>query len=116
MLRAILLAAFALCASALTPSRMTMKSTEIKVGSMVKIMAGDDKGLTGKVTQIDRRRREIRKKHVLKVMEGPFVLVEGVNVKTKHVKPTTRDKVGEIKQLESPIHISNVKAVEDVKA
>ena len=37
------------------------------------------------------------------------IIVQGVNFKFKHVKPTTDNEIGEIKQLEAPIHHSNVK-------
>ena len=37
------------------------------------------------------------------------ILVKGINFKFKHIKPTTDNEVGEIKQIEAPIHHSNVK-------
>ena len=40
------------------------------------------------------------------------VLVQGINVKVRHVKPTSKDKKGEIKQIELPIHCSNVKTID----
>jgi ribosomal protein L24 len=37
------------------------------------------------------------------------VLVKGINFKFKHVKPNTKNEIGEIKQFEAPIHHSNVR-------
>ena len=37
------------------------------------------------------------------------ILVKGINYKFKHIKPNTDNEVGEIKQIEAPIHHSNVK-------
>jgi large subunit ribosomal protein L24 len=37
------------------------------------------------------------------------VVVQGINFKFKHVKPTSENEIGEIKQFEAPIHHSNVK-------
>ena len=37
------------------------------------------------------------------------VFVKGINFKFKHVKPNTENEIGEIKQLEAPIHHSNVR-------
>jgi ribosomal protein L24 len=35
--------------------------------------------------------------------------VQGINIKFKHIKPTTENEIGEIKKFEAPIHHSNVK-------
>jgi len=37
------------------------------------------------------------------------ILVKGINFKFKHIKPNTDNEIGEIKQIEAPIHHSNVK-------
>lgn len=58
----------------------------------VKVIAGNDKGQTGKVL----RRTTDR------------VVVQGVNVRKKHVRPTQANPKGGILDLEMPIHISNV--------
>jgi len=86
------------------PSALVMKFSPIKSGVTVKVIAGDDKGKTGKVLSVDRK--EHKKKN------GPFVVVEGVNIVTKHVKPRARGETGKRVQREGPIHISNVQAVE----
>ena len=42
------------------------------------------------------------------------VTVEGVNMRTKHVKPTKEGETGSILKRETPIHISNVRLADDV--
>jgi len=61
---------------------------------MVKVISGDAKGTVGKVLMVD-------------IKKGK-VVVEGVNVKTKHVKPMKEGESGSLLKKESPIHISNV--------
>ena len=67
----------------------------VKVGDQVKIISGFHKNETGEVIKIDKKTKK--------------VVVQGVNFKFKHVKPTTPTQIGEIKQFEAPIHHSNVK-------
>lgn len=66
----------------------------IKVGDTVEVIAGKDKGQRGKVLEclpkVDR------------------VIVEGVNVITKHQKPTGPQNPGGRLETEAPIHVSNV--------
>ena len=77
---------------------------KIKKGDTVLVIAGKDKGLTGKVLDLDSKR----------------ILVEGVNRVKRHTKETTGDrgvKVGGIMSVEASIAISNVMLVdEDGKA
>ena len=68
-------------------------SCKIKKGDSVFILAGKDKGKTGKVLKIF----PIKNK----------ALVEGVNMVKKHKKPTSNNKGG-IESMEMPIHLSNV--------
>ena len=67
----------------------------IKVGDTVKVISGFDKNKVGQVIKTYRHTGKI--------------LVKGINYKFKHVKPNTDNEVGEIKQIEAPIHHSNVK-------
>jgi len=67
----------------------------VKIGDTVKVISGFDKDKTGEVIKIYRNSGKI--------------LVKGVNFKFKHTKPNTDSEVGEIKQIEAPIHHSNVK-------
>ena len=67
---------------------------KIKKDDIVKVIAGKDKGKTGKVL------RTIPKKDL--------VVVEKVNVVTKHIKPRGPQNPGGIEKMEAPIHVSNV--------
>ena len=72
---------------------------KVKVGDQVKIIAGKDKGKEGKI--IKTLRKEDR------------VVVEGINIVKKHLKPRYTNETGSIQETEAPIHVSNVKKVED---
>lgn len=74
-----------------TPVRYKM---HIKKGDTVQVISGRDKG---KVGEILRTLPKLSK-----------VVVKGVNVKTKHVKPRQEGETGQIVTFESPIHSSNV--------
>ncbi len=74
---------------------------KIKVGDKVTVIAGDDKGKQGKVSKV--LRNESR------------VIVEGVNIVKKHVKPNRTNETGGILETEAPIHISNVKVLKEEK-
>ncbi len=71
-----------------------MATLKIKKGDTVKVIAGKDKDKEGKVISIN------RKKHT--------ILVEGVNMVTKHMKPSMANQQGGIVHQEGPIDISNV--------
>ncbi len=79
-----------------------MSTLKIKKGDTVKVIAGKDKDTEGKVLSVDVKRRRI--------------LVEGVNVVTKHAKPSQSNPNGGIVQKEAPIDISNVMLVVKGKA
>jgi large subunit ribosomal protein L24 len=66
----------------------------IKAGDTVKVIAGDSKGKTGLV------------KVVLK--EKNAVIVEGLNIVKRHIKPSASNPNGSIVEKEAAIHISNV--------
>jgi len=68
---------------------------KIKVGDNVKVLAGKDKGKEGKVTKTLKKDNK--------------VIVEGINMVKKHVKPRGMNEVGSIIDVEAPIHASNVK-------
>ena len=70
---------------------------KIKVGDNVRVITGSNKGKEGKVLKIFRN--ETR------------VLVDGVNIVKKHVKPNRQNETGGILEIEAPIHISNVKVL-----
>lgn len=66
----------------------------IKKGDSVKVIAGKDRGKTGKVLRT--------------FPKDERVVVEGVNIVTKHQKPQGPAKPGGINKTEAPIHVSNV--------
>lgn len=68
--------------------------TRVRKGDQVIVVAGADKGRTGRVLNVD------RKKH--------RVLVEGVNMKWKHVRPSQENPQGGRIQREYPLNASNV--------
>ena len=74
---------------------------KVKVGDNVRILAGKDKGKEGKI--IKTMKKDNR------------VVVEGVNIIKKHVKPNRMNEVGSIVDVEAPIHVSNIKVVEATK-
>ncbi|WP_057585691.1 50S ribosomal protein L24 [Paraclostridium sordellii] len=70
----------------------------VKKGDTVVVIAGKDKGKKGTVTKVFTKTNK--------------VLVEGINVITKHQKPTAVNPQGGIINKEAPIHISNVMPVD----
>jgi len=77
-----------------------MAAAKIKKGDNVVVLSGKDKGKTGTVAQVMPK-------------EGK-VVVEGVNVATRHRKPNQANPQGGIERREAPMHISKV-AVADPK-
>ncbi len=70
----------------------------IKSGDTVKVLAGDDKGKSGKVLSVNLEKRR--------------AIVEGLNMVTKHVKPTATNPQGGIEKKEAAIHISNLMLID----
>lgn len=79
-----------------------MTKFKIKSGDTVTVIAGDHKGSEGKVLQILRDKNR--------------AIVEGVNMISKHTKPSAQSPQGGIVKKEASIHISNLSLVEDGKA
>lgn len=70
----------------------------VRSGDTVKVIAGNSKGSEGRV---------------LKILTGKDrVIIEGVNMQTKHIKPTAQNPQGELRQQEGSVHISNVMLVD----
>ena len=74
----------------------------VKKGDTVIVTAGNDRGVTGEVLRI--------------ITKKDRVIVKGVNIRTKHMKPTQANPQGGILEREMSIHISNVSPVVDGKA
>ena len=70
----------------------------IRKGDTVLVIAGDDKGKSGKVLEVlaDRNR----------------AFVEGINIITKHTKPSAGKPEGGLKKTEAALHVSNLKLVD----
>ena len=75
---------------------------KIKTGDSVKVIAGKDKDKEGKVLSVDKKTGR--------------VVVEGVNMVTKHAKPSASNQQGGIINKEAPIDASNVMYVQNGKA
>jgi large subunit ribosomal protein L24 len=74
-----------------TPQRYKM---HVKKGDTVQVISGRDKGKVGEIVQT--------------LPKASKVVVKGVNIKTKHVKPQQEGESGQIVTFEAPIHSSNV--------
>lgn len=70
---------------------------KLKKGDLVRVISGDDKGREGKIIQVFPK--EMR------------ALVEGVNMVTKHQKPTANNTQGGIIKKEAPLHLSKLMLV-----
>jgi large subunit ribosomal protein L24 len=79
-----------------------MTKFKIKVGDTVKVIAGDHKGSEGKVLQI--------------VKDKNRAIVEGVNLVSKHTKPSAQNPQGGIVKKEASIHVSNLSLMENGEA
>lgn len=71
---------------------------KIKSGDTVRVIAGDHKGSEGKVIRIDRKKNK--------------ALIEGINMVSKHEKPSAQNPQGGITEKEAPIHISNLSLID----
>ena len=75
-----------------------MKKIHIKKGDNVYVNAGNDKGKTGKVLTV--------------FPEKERIIVEGVNMVSKHTKPNSKTPQGGIIKQEASIHVSNVNLID----
>lgn len=70
----------------------------LKVGDKVIVIAGKDKGKEGKIIKTLKKDNK--------------VLVEGINMVTKHVKPSAQNENGGIIKVEAPLNASNVMIID----
>ena len=75
-----------------------MTKLKIKSGDVVRIIAGDHKGSEGKITKI--------------LVDKNKAIVEGVNMVSKHTKPSAKSPQGGIVKKEAPIQISNLSLID----
>lgn len=66
----------------------------VRKGDLVQVISGDDKGKVGEVLKV--------------IPETSQVIVAGVNIRTKHIKPQREGEKGRIVREEAPIHSSKV--------
>lgn len=79
-----------------------MKSNlHIKKGDQVVVISGESKGEKGKVISVDRTAQR--------------ALVEGINMISKHTKPSAKNPDGGIVKMEAPLHVSKLKLVSAAK-
>lgn len=71
---------------------------KLKKGDTVKVIAGNEKGKTGVITKV--------------FTEKNRAVVEGLNIVSKHQKPSATNPNGGIDKIEAPIHISNLALVD----
>lgn len=76
---------------------MAAPKFKIKKGDTVVVLTGKDKGKTGEVKRV--------------ITEDRKVIVNGINVQTKHKKPS-QTSAGGVDKVEAPIHVSNVAIVD----
>ena len=75
-----------------------MSKLHIKKDDTVIVLAGEDKGKTGKVLKV--------------LVEMNRAIVEGVNIVSKSAKPSAKNPQGGIVKMEAPIHISNLSLID----
>ena len=75
-----------------------MSKLHIKKNDTVYVLAGEDKGKTGKVLKV--------------LVEKQRALVEGVNFVNKSTKPNAKNPQGGFEKVEAPIHISNLSLID----
>lgn len=74
----------------------------VKTGDNVKILSGKERGKTGKVVQV-----LFNKKN-----KKTYVVIDGMNLRKKHVRSAQRGQSGQIIELPGPIHVSNVMVID----
>jgi large subunit ribosomal protein L24 len=76
-----------------------IKKFHVKKGDTVKVLSGDSKGKTGKIASVDTKKYR--------------AIVEGLNMVTKHIKPSAQNpNGGQVLKKEAPIHLSNLMLVD----
>ncbi|WP_395053533.1 50S ribosomal protein L24 [Flavobacterium sp.] len=75
-----------------------MTKLKIKTGDIVRVIAGDHKGSEGKIVRV--------------IREDNKAIVEGVNMVSKHTKPSAKSPQGGIIKKEAPIQISNLSLID----
>lgn len=74
------------------------KKLKIKKGDQVMVITGESKGQKGRVLEVNREKERI--------------LVDGINLVSKHTKPNSKSPKGGILKKEAPVHISNLMVID----
>jgi large subunit ribosomal protein L24 len=74
------------------------KKLHIRKGDQVLVIAGDDKGKKGKVLEV--------------ILDKNRAVVEGINIVTKHTKPSAGKPEGGLKKTEAALHVSNLQLID----
>jgi large subunit ribosomal protein L24 len=74
------------------------KKLKIKKGDQVMVITGESKGQKGRVLEVNREKERI--------------LVEGINMVSKHTKPNAKSPQGGILKKEAPVHASNLMVID----
>lgn len=74
-----------------------IKKLHVKTGDNVKVISGKDKGKTGKVLEVSKKENK--------------VIIEGINIATKHMKPRRQGEQGGLLKVEAPMYASKVMLV-----
>ena len=69
----------------------------VKKGDNIKILVGKDRGKTGKIIKV--------------LLKKDRVIIEGLNMVKKHIRPKKEGEKGEVVEMAASIHVSNVKRV-----
>ncbi|CAL8412527.1 unnamed protein product [Sargassum natans] len=75
------------------------RKLHIKIGETVKVISGQEKGKVGLVKKIVRSKNKL--------------IIQGINIRTKHIKSNRPGEDGEIKRIEFPIDSSNVSSYKE---
>lgn len=75
-----------------------MTKLKVKAGDLVKVIAGNHKGEQGKIVRV--------------FVDKNTAVVEGINMVSKHTKPSAASPQGGIVKKEAPIHISNIALID----
>ncbi|RRN77873.1 50S ribosomal protein L24 [Pseudoxanthomonas sp. SGD-10] len=78
--------------------KKTTPKLKIRKGDLVKVIAGDSKGQQGKIVEV--------------LVKENRAIVEGINLVSRHTKPSAANPNGGIIKKEAPIHISNLMLVD----
>lgn len=78
--------------------KQTKAKLHIRKGDDVLVIAGDDKGKRGKVLEV--------------LITKNRAVVEGINIVTKHTKPSAGKPEGGLKKTEAALHVSNLKLID----